>query len=138
MYVVIGKPSYSHCQIISRLCKASHAPQAPSANQINKLYSAVVQEEPAWLFQSEDLYCLHLSQLPAPILSFAAMSCSKDSKQVHHNKTSSIFVIINHFVLEHNIFLSDVRNAPVAHTFVNNLSAYVNRPLCTEPRILLQ
>ena len=54
--------TYSHCQIVSMLCRAS-PPVPPSASQNVDVYSVIAQEEPAWLFRSDDLYRLHLSQL---------------------------------------------------------------------------
>ena len=102
---------YSHCQIVSRLCKAS-LPVPPSASRIVDLYSVIAKEEPAWLCYPVELYRLHLFDLPAPILSFAAKSCSSDTLPVKacRDKSSCISIIIDHFILERNIFISAMRN----------------------------
>ena len=93
--------TYAHCQIVSRLCRASFV--VPQSDSCIEVYSVIAQEEPAWLFHSDDLYRLHLSQLPAPVLASAAKSCSRDPKNIPRNKTSSISKIIDHFADESSI-----------------------------------
>jgi hypothetical protein len=105
--------NYSHCQIVSRLCKAP-PPVCPSASQILELYSVVAQEEPAWLFHSVELLRLHLSHLPAFILSFAANACSSDTRKVYRNRSSCISIIVDHFVLERDLFISAERDQMTA------------------------
>jgi hypothetical protein len=121
----IQSKNYSHCQIVSRLCRAP-PPVPPSSSQILNLYSVIAQKEPAWLFHSNDLYRLHLSHLPAPVLLSAAKSCSRDPQKVLRNKTTYISTIIDHFILERNIFISAVRNG--ATTFSqDSLCIFVER-----------
>ena len=66
--------TYVHCQIVSRLCRASLV--VPLSDPCIDVYSVIAQEEPAWIFHSEGLYRLHLSWLPAPVFASAAKSCS--------------------------------------------------------------
>ena len=105
--------TYVHCQIVSRLCRASLV--VPLSDPCINVYSVIAQEEPAWIFHSEDLYHLHLSQLPAPVLASAAKSCStsRDFQNIPHNKTSFISIIIDHFVSECGVFLAAVRDGTV-------------------------
>ena len=85
--------TYAHCQIVSGLCRASLV--IPLSDSSAGVYSVVAQEEPAWIFHSHDLYRLHLSHLPVPVLASAVKSCSRDSQNIRLNKTSSISKIID-------------------------------------------
>ena len=53
-----------------------------------------------------------------------------------HNFIASIKETIELLASQQHLLQLD--STPVACTFVNNLSAFVDRPLCTVPRILLQ
>ena len=66
--------TYANCQIVSRLCRPSLV--VPPSDSSIDVYSVIAQEEPAWLFHSDDLYRLHLSQLPAPVLASAVVVMS--------------------------------------------------------------
>ena len=99
--------------MVSRLCRASLA--VPLSDSSINVYSVIAQEEPTWLFHSDDLYRLHLSQLPAPVLTSAAKSWSRDPQSIPRNtgKTSSISNTIDHFVSEHGVFLAAMRDGTV-------------------------
>lgn len=104
--------SISHCRIISKLCKAPpRAPPIACENGVD-VYSVVTdtREGPAWLFQSDELYRARLSSLSASVLFSSAKSCSGNLHKIYCNRSSSISKIIDHYVLERNLFVSSVRN----------------------------
>lgn len=104
---------YSHCQIVSKLCRTSFV-VPPSAKHNIDVYSVMAEKEPAWLFYSDNLYRLHLSQLHGSVLSSAVKSCSetevKSPQEVSRYKTAFISKIIDHFVSQRSNFISAVRN----------------------------
>lgn len=108
MHYLLGVKFSVQYMICSYVCRPSLV--APLSGQNVDVYSVIPQEEPAWLFHSENLYRLHLSQLPPPVLAFAAKPCSTDPQKVPRKKSSSISKIIDHFVSERNIFIPAVRN----------------------------
>ena len=100
---------YSHCQVVTKLCKVSPGALFACDSDVD-VYSVVARKGPAWLFRSEELCRGHLSQLPASVLLSVAKLCSGDLHKFYCNKPSSISKIIEHFVLERNMFLSAVRS----------------------------
>ena len=105
---------YTHCQIISRLCTVTQlVPLA--ASHTDKIYNVISQKIPAWLFHSDELFRLHLSQLPFAVLYFVVKSCcaSGSPQKSSRNKTSLVSNIIDHFISERNVFVSAIRNGTI-------------------------
>ena len=67
------------------------------------------KELPVWLFCTEDLYELHLSDLSISVLAAAAKSCLQSSKKCslpERKKSCYISTIVSHFVANHSQLIS--------------------------------
>ena len=94
---------YSHCGLVSRLRRkvlsSTKAKPTPLLSPPSTLSHILDKELPAWLFCTEDLYKLHLSDHSVPVLAAAAKSCSLSGiSTVARNKSSYISKIVSHFI----------------------------------------
>jgi len=102
---------YSHCKFLSTFgCEMPTAANINHSSPVDSSLPYIFDKElPAWLFYTEDLYELHLSDLSISVLAAAAKSCLQSSKKCslpERKKSCYISTIVSHFVANHSQLIS--------------------------------